>query len=86
VSSGLGPFYDGALHLLLSPLDLLALLAVVLLAGQSGKTAARWAVLTLPLAWAMAWLGAACLGDEALGAEPRLAWLKIGLLTVEPGK
>lgn len=51
VTSGLGPFYDGALHLALSPADLLGLVAVTLLAGLSGRKAARWAVIVLPLAW-----------------------------------
>ncbi|MEE4377427.1 MAG: HupE/UreJ family protein [Candidatus Competibacteraceae bacterium] len=51
VNSGLGPFYDGALHLLLSPGDLLGLLALALLAGLRGPTAARAAVIALPVAW-----------------------------------
>jgi urease accessory protein len=51
VNSGLGPFYDGALHLLLSPGDLLGLLAVTLLAGLRGAKAGRWAVGALPIAW-----------------------------------
>ena len=83
VNSGLGPFYDGALHLLLSPLDLLVLLAVLLLAGQSGKAPARLTVVILPIAWGVAWLGAAWLGgDQTLAAEPGLAWVKISLLTL----
>lgn len=82
VSSGLGPFYDGALHLLLSPLDLLALLAVVVLAGHSGKAPARGAVVALPIVWGVAWLGAMWVGDAAPEAIPALDTLKIGLLTV----
>ncbi|WP_295539334.1 HupE/UreJ family protein [uncultured Thiohalocapsa sp.] len=82
VSSGLGPFYDGALHLLLSPLDLLALLAVVVLAGHSGRAPARWAVIALPIAWAVAWLGAMWIGAAAPEAAPALDALKIGLLTL----
>jgi hypothetical protein len=80
VNSGLGPFYDGALHLLLSPLDLLALLAVVLLAGQSGKAPARLTVVILPIAWGVAWLGATAVSDAAPAAVPALDWLRIGLL------
>ena len=41
VNSGLGPFYDGALHLLLSPGDLLGLIAVAFLAGLRGARAGR---------------------------------------------
>ena len=51
VNSGLGPFYDGMLHLLLSPGDLLGLLAAALLAGLRGPRASRLTVLVLPLAW-----------------------------------
>ena len=81
VSSGLGPFYDGALHLLLSPLDLLALLSVVLLAGQGGKAPARWTVVALPVAWGMAWVGAVLIGERVLVADLELDWIKIILLT-----
>ena len=35
VNSGLGPFYDGALHLLLSPADVLGLVAATLLAAPA---------------------------------------------------
>ena len=56
VTSGLGPFYDGALHLLLSPADLLGLIAAALLAGLRGRKAARMTVIALPLAWLCAGL------------------------------
>ncbi len=54
VNSGLGPFYDGVLHLLMSPGDLLGLIAVSLLAGLRGPEAGRWVVIILPLAWLVA--------------------------------
>ena len=54
VTSGLGPFYDGALHLLLSPGDLLGVLALALLAGLRGPAAGRLAVMALPMAWLLA--------------------------------
>lgn len=56
VTSGLGPFYDGALHLLLSPGDLLGLAAAALLAGLRGARAGRLAVTILPAAWLLAGL------------------------------
>jgi hydrogenase/urease accessory protein HupE len=56
VTSGLGPFYDGALHLAVSPDDLLGLLAVTMLAGLSGAKAGRLTVIVLPLAWFVAGL------------------------------
>lgn len=56
VTTGLGPFYDGAMHLLLSPGDLLGLVAAVLLAGLCGPKAGRWTGIALPLAWLIAGL------------------------------
>ena len=53
VTTGLGPFYDGALHLLLSPEDLLGLVAAVALAGLQGVKAGRIAVVALAAAWFM---------------------------------
>jgi len=72
VNSGLGPFYDGALHLLLSPIDLLGLIALALLAGLRGTTAARAAVIALPIAWLLAGL----IG-LSLAVTPDFAWLSV---------
>ncbi len=74
VNSGLGPFYDGALHLLLSPGDLLGLIALALLAGLRGPAAARAAVIVLPIVWLLAGLV-----GLSLAAMPDLAWLSISL-------
>jgi hydrogenase/urease accessory protein HupE len=56
VNSGLGSFYDGALHLLLSPGDLLGLIAAALLAGLRGAWAGRLTVMALTLSWLAAGL------------------------------
>jgi urease accessory protein len=56
VNSGLGPVYDGALHLLLSPGDLLGLVAFALLAGLRGVQAGRMTVLSLAICWLLAGL------------------------------
>jgi urease accessory protein len=50
VSTGFGPFYDGLLHLLTSPSDLLPALALALLAGLQGRAASRRVVFLLPAA------------------------------------
>jgi hydrogenase/urease accessory protein HupE len=50
-STGLGPVYDGLLHFLLSPEDLLPVLALALLAGQRGADCGRRAMFVLPVAW-----------------------------------
>jgi len=51
VTSGAGPFFDGVAHFFVSLDDLLVVIALSLLSGILGKTAARGLVLVLPLAW-----------------------------------
>lgn len=53
-STGLGPVYDGVWHFFVSFDDLLAVVAVALLAGLNGPLAARWTLFLLPAAW---WVG-----------------------------
>jgi urease accessory protein len=50
-TGGLGPVYDGVFHLLLSPEDLIPLVALALLCGQRGAPFARRALWVVPLAW-----------------------------------
>lgn len=56
VNSGLGPFYDGALHLLLSPADLLGVVALALWAGLRGTAPGRLTAIAMPAAWLLAGL------------------------------
>jgi len=51
MNTGLGPFYDGILHLLVTPVDLLPLLAMSLYAGQRGAAPGRTTLFSLPVAW-----------------------------------
>lgn len=51
VSSGLGPFYDGVVHVVATPEDVLATIALALLAGQGGKRHGRAMLFALPAAW-----------------------------------
>lgn len=48
---GLGPVYDGIFHLLLSPEDLIPIIALALLAGQRGVGSSRRVLWILPVAW-----------------------------------
>ncbi|MGC4014809.1 MAG: HupE/UreJ family protein [Luteolibacter sp.] len=58
ITTGLGPLYDGATHLALSPEDCVPLIAVGLFSGLRGPDAARRAFFVLPIAWlAGGWLG-----------------------------
>ena len=51
VTTGLGPLYDGLLHLALTPEDLVPVLALALLAGLRGVAHGRRALFVLPAAW-----------------------------------
>ena len=62
--------YDGVLHLLLSPGDLLGIVAAGLLAGLNGARAGRWTVIALPAAWLLGGV----IGMN-LSTMPELPWL-----------
>jgi urease accessory protein len=51
VTTGLGPVYDGIGHLVMTPEDLVPVLAITLFAGLRGATPGRRVLFILPLAW-----------------------------------
>jgi urease accessory protein len=51
VSTGVGPFYDGAAHFFLSFEEVLPVLALALLGGLRGPRAGRWVLAVLPPVW-----------------------------------
>ncbi len=51
VTTGMGPVYDGIGHLLMTPEDLVPVLALALYAGLRGAAAGRQAMFLLPVAW-----------------------------------
>jgi hydrogenase/urease accessory protein HupE len=51
VDSGLGSFYDGVAHPFVTPADILAVVALALLAGLGGKAHGRAVLFVLPAAW-----------------------------------
>ena len=51
VTTGLGPVYDGISHVLMSPDDLVPIIALALLAGLNGPAAGRSALFALTAAW-----------------------------------
>ena len=51
VTTGLGPVYDGIGHLVMTPEDLVPVLAIALFAGLRGAAPGRRALFLLPLAW-----------------------------------
>ena len=50
-NTGMGPFYDGLMHLLMSPEDIVPVLALALWSGLRGAAYGRRALFTLPVAW-----------------------------------
>lgn len=72
VNSGLGPLYDGALHLLMSPGDLLGIVAAAMLAGLRGARAGRLTAIVLPVAW----LAGGVIGMK-LQVAAELPWLSV---------
>jgi urease accessory protein len=51
VTTGVGPFYDGAAHFFVSLEELLPVLALALFAGLRGPRIGRWMLAILPMAW-----------------------------------
>lgn len=51
MSTGFGPFYDGMAHLFVTPVDLMAVLAVGMLAGLNGAKPGRWALFAVTTSW-----------------------------------
>lgn len=81
VTTGLGPYYDGATHLLQSADDLLAVLCLALLAGLNGKEASRRTLFLLTGVWWLSGLAAHALRGPALpGWAAPLSLVATGLL------
>jgi hydrogenase/urease accessory protein HupE len=79
-STGLGPIYDGAVHLLLSPEDLVSVLAIALLAGLRGARYGRLALLALPTAWLLGGLGGIAADSSSSIAATVASFLVLGAL------
>jgi len=84
-STGMGPFYDGLMHFLMSPEDTVPVLALALLAGLRGASYGRRALFTLPVAWLLGGLA----GLSTMTAKPHplvaSAWFLLlgGLLAAD---
>jgi hydrogenase/urease accessory protein HupE len=78
VTTGLGPFYDGISHLLLSPDDLVPALALALLAGVNGPVVGRRMLFALSAAW----LGGGLLGALSRGSLIPAAALSVSFLVL----
>jgi hydrogenase/urease accessory protein HupE len=80
VSTGMGPVYDGIGHLLLTPEDLVPVLALALYAGLRGAASGRRAIFLLPVAWFLGGLAGSALDITAGVVLPALSFLLLGVL------
>ena len=81
VNTGIGPVYDGIAHLFVSFEDLLAVIAIALLAGLNGPLAGRRMLFTLPLVWLLGGLAGTLIPAAPLPLAPAtLSLLVIGVL------
>jgi urease accessory protein len=83
---GLGPVYDGIFHLLLSPEDLIPVIALALLAGQRGATSSRRVLWILPAAWLAGGLAGMFIGAGRGTALTCLSFLLLGVLIAANAK
>jgi len=82
VTTGLGPIYDGVGHLLVSPEDLVPVLALALLAGLNGPTAGRTALFFLTAAWLVGGVAGAFVGAPWISSATTAgSFLVLGILT-----
>jgi len=80
VTTGMGPVYDGIGHFLLTPEDLVPVLALALYAGLRGTASGRTAMLLLPLAWFVGGIAGMMTGIESSPWITGISFLVIGSL------
>lgn len=77
LETGLGPVYDGIAHFVLTPEDLLPVLALAVLVALRGRDHARFAIFVLPLAWMLAGFVSA---SAKVSVPDSLAWAPLLVL------
>ena len=86
-STGMGPIYDGLMHFLMSPEDLVPVLALALLSGLRGATYGRRTLFALPAAWLIGGLvGLAPLASNGNAIISALWFLLLGGLLAADAK
>lgn len=78
VTTGMGPVYDGIGHLLLTPEDLVPVVALAVYSGLRGAAAGRRAMLLLPLSWLAGGLAGGLFGAEPSSLLPALSFVVLG--------
>ena len=86
-ATGMGPVYDGLMHFLTSPEDLVPALALALLAGLRGAPHGRQVMFALPAAWLLGSLFGLSAALASAGAPWTSLWfLLLGGLVVADAK
>jgi urease accessory protein len=88
-STGMGPIYDGLMHFLTSPEDIVPVLALALLAGLRGTPHGRRVLLVLPISWLFGGILGTIASTTASNGSPWLsaaAFLGIGGLLAADAK
>jgi hydrogenase/urease accessory protein HupE len=80
VTTGMGPVYDGIGHLLLTPEDLVPVLALALYAGLRGAAQGRRAMFLLPVAWLVGGLVGLRVTVATAFPVPAVSFLILGAL------
>ena len=78
VTTGMGPVYDGIGHLLLTPEDLVAVLALGLYAGLRGAITGRRTMFLLPVAWFIGGIAGSAVKVVPSFPIPALSFLVLG--------
>jgi len=78
VTTGMGPVYDGIGHILLTPEDLVPVLAIAFYAGLRGTAAGRRTMFLLPLAWIVGGLAGSALNMTTTFPVAALSFFILG--------
>jgi hydrogenase/urease accessory protein HupE len=78
VTTGMGPVYDGIGHLLLTPEDLVPVLAIALYAGLRGAVAGRRTMFLLPFAWFVGGLAGSAVNAATSIPIPAISFVILG--------
>jgi urease accessory protein len=84
-ATGMGPMYDGVVHFLTSPEDLVPALALGLLAGLRGAPYGRRTMIALPVAWLIGSLLGLSAANTSTGTLAASLWFLVlgGLVVVD---
>ncbi|MGA6924196.1 MAG: HupE/UreJ family protein [Desulfosarcina sp.] len=78
VTTGMGPVYDGIGHFLLTPEDLVPVIALALYAGLRGAVSGRRAMFLVPLAWFVGGMAGSMTGHTVSFPISAISFLILG--------